>query len=109
MRAQAPSYQEVAVPPGPWLRLAPAVGRFLPVGARSRETRSWLAPLLLIAVVGVGGGVVAGGLPAGSAGPATVGLLAVAAALSIAGLSAWGSDLRGAVPGSTCWRTDRAT
>ena len=100
MRAQAPSYQEVAVPPGPWLRLAqaPAVGRFLPVGARSRETRSWLAPLLLIAVVGVAGGILAGGLPAGGAGPATVGLLAVAAVLSVAGLSARGGGLRVAVP-----------
>jgi signal transduction histidine kinase len=100
MRVQAPSYQEVAVPPGPWLRLAqaPAVGRFLPVGARSRETRSWLAPLLLIAVVGVAGGILAGGLPAGDAGPATVGLLAAAAVLSVAGLSAWGSGLRVTVP-----------
>jgi signal transduction histidine kinase len=100
MRAQAPSYQEVVVPPGSWLRRAqaPAVGRFLPVGAGSRETRSWLAPLLLIAVVGVGGGSLAGGLPPGNAGPATVGLLAAAAALSVAGLSAWGSDLRVAVP-----------
>jgi len=100
MRAQAPSYQEIAVPPGPWLRLAqaPAVGRFLPVGARSREPRSWLAPLLLIAVVGVTGGILAGGLPAGDAGPATVGLLAVAAVLSAVGLSARGSGLRVAVP-----------
>jgi signal transduction histidine kinase len=100
MRAQAPSYQEIAVPPGPWLRLAqaPAVGRFLPVGARSREPRSWLAPLLLIAVAGVMGGILAGGLPAGDAGPAAVGLLAVAAVLSVAGLSARGSGLRVAVP-----------
>jgi signal transduction histidine kinase len=74
------------------------VGRFLPVGAGSRETRSWLAPLLLIAVVGVAGGILAGGLPAGDAGPATVGLLAVAAVLSVAGLSARGSGLRVAVP-----------
>ena len=97
MRAHTPSYQEIAVP---WLRLkrAPAVGRFLPVGAGSRETRSWLAPLLLIAVVGVAGGILAGGLPAGDAGPATVGLLAAAAVLSVAGLSAWGSGLRVTVP-----------
>jgi signal transduction histidine kinase len=80
------------------LAQAPAVGRFLPVGARSREARSWLAPLLLIAVAGVGGGIVAGGLPAGDAGPVTVGLLAAAAALSVAVLSARGSDLRVAVP-----------
>src|SRR5690348_8381898 len=88
MRAQTPSYQEIAVPPGPWLRLAqaPAVGRFLPVGARSQEMRSWLAPLLMIAVVGVAGGILAGGLPAG------------AAVLSVAGLSAWGSGLRVTVP-----------
>ena len=100
MRVQAPSYQEVAASPGPWLRLAqaPAVGRFLPVGARSRETRSWLAPLLMIAVVGVAGGILAGGLPPGDAGPAIVGLLAAAAVLSVAGLSAWGSGLRVTVP-----------
>jgi signal transduction histidine kinase len=100
MRAPTPSYQEIAVPPGPWLRLkqAPAVGRFLPVGAGNREARSWLAPLLLIAVVGVAGGIVAGGLPAGDAGPAAVGLLAVAAVLSVTGLSARGGGLRVAVP-----------
>jgi signal transduction histidine kinase len=97
MRAQTPSHQEIAVP-RLGLKQAPAGDRFLPVGAGSRETRSWLAPLLLIAVVGVGGGILAGGLPAGDAGPATVGLLAVAAVLSVAGLSTRGSYLRVAVP-----------
>jgi signal transduction histidine kinase len=100
MRGRVPAYQEIAVPPGPWLRLAqaPALGRFLPVGAGSRETRSWLAPLLLIAITGVAGGVLAGGLPAGGAGPGIVGLLVVAAVLSVAGLSGRDSDLRIAVP-----------
>jgi signal transduction histidine kinase len=100
MRAQTSPYREIAVPPGPWLRRAQpsAVGRFLPVGAGSRETRSWLAPLLLIAIVGVAGAILAGGFPPGNAGPATVGLLAVAAVLSVAGFSARGSDLRVAVP-----------
>jgi signal transduction histidine kinase len=100
MRAQTSPYREIAVPPGPWLRRAQpsAVGRFLPVGAGSRETRSWLAPLLLIAIVGVAGAILAGGLAPGNAGPATVGLLAMAAVLSVAGFSARGSDLRVAVP-----------
>ena len=80
------------------LKRAPAVSRFLPVEAGSQETRSWLAPLLVIAVIGVAGGILAGGLPAGDAGPATVGLLATAAVLSVAGLSAWGSGLRVTVP-----------
>jgi signal transduction histidine kinase len=100
MRAQTSSYREIAVPPGPWLRRAQpsAVGRFLPAGAGSRETRSWLAPLLLIAIVAVAGAILAGGLPAGDAGPATIGLLAAAAVLSVAGFSARGSHLRVAVP-----------
>ena len=100
MRAPTSSYREIAVPPGPWLRRAQpsAGGRFLPVGAGSRETRSWLTPLLLIAIVGVAGAFLAGGLPPGRAGTATVGLLAMAAVLSVAGFSARGSDLRVAVP-----------
>ena len=100
MRGRVPAYREIAAPPGPWLRLAqaPAVGRFLPVGAESGETRSWLAPLLLIAITGVAGGILAGGLPAGGAGPGIVGLLVVAAVLSVAGLSGRDSDLRIAVP-----------
>jgi signal transduction histidine kinase len=100
MRGRVPAYQEIAVPPGPWLRLAqaPALGRFLPVGAGSRETRSWLAPLLLIAITGVAGGVLAGAPPPVGAGPGIVGLLVVAAVLSVAGLSGRDSDLRIAVP-----------
>jgi len=99
VRGQAPSYQEIAGPPGSWLRAqAPARERFLPVGTGSREARSWLAPLLLIAITGVAGGILAGGLPAGGAGPAIVALLAVAVVLSVAGLSGLGGDLRIAVP-----------
>lgn len=100
MRAPTPSCQEIAVAPRPWLRRAPvpAVGRFLPVGAGSRETRSWLAPLLMIAVVGVAGAILAGGLPPGEAGPATVALLVGAAVLSVAGFAARGGGLRVAVP-----------
>ena len=63
------------------------MGRLLPVGAATRELGSWLAPLLLIAIAGVAGGILAGGLPAGPAGPVTVGILAIAAALAGAGLS----------------------
>src|SRR5438067_8471203 len=67
MRGQVPSCREITVPPDPEFRLtqAPAVGRLLPVGAATRELGSWLAPLLLIAIAGVAGGILAGGLPAG--------------------------------------------
>ena len=73
-------------------------GACCPAGQATRELRSWLVPLLLIAVAGVGGGILAGGLPAGSAGPATVGLLVTAATLSVVGLSERNGDLRVAVP-----------
>ena len=77
------------MPPGPGFRLeqAPARGRLLPAGAAARELGSGLAPLLLIAIAGVGGAILARGLPPGPAGPVTVGLLAIAAALAAAGLS----------------------
>ena len=100
MRGRVPSYREIAAPPGPGFRLAqaPALGRLLPVGAGTRELGSWLAPLLLIAIAGVAGGILAGGLPAGPAGPVTVGLLAIAAALAAAGLSGRVGGRRVAVP-----------
>ena len=100
MRGRVPSYREIAVPPDPGLRVmqAPALGRLLPVGAATRELRSWLAPLLLIAIAGVGGAILAGGLPAGPAGPVTMGLLAIAAALAAAGLSGRVGGRRVAVP-----------
>ena len=100
MREQVSSGQGMAVPPGPGFRLeqAPAVGRLLPVGAATRELGSWLAPLLLIAIAGVGGAILAGGLPAGDAGPGTVVLLGVAAVLSAAGLSSRVGSHRVAVP-----------
>jgi signal transduction histidine kinase len=100
MRGRVPSYREIAVPPGPGFRLAqaPALGRLLPVGAGTRELGSWLAPLLLIAISGVGGAILAGGLPAGGAGPGTVALLGVAAVLSAAGLSSRIGSRRVAVP-----------
>jgi hypothetical protein len=56
--------------------------RFVSVGAASGGLRSWPSPLILIAISGVGGGLLAGGLPAGISGASTVGLLAVAATLS---------------------------
>jgi signal transduction histidine kinase len=100
MRGRVPSYREIAVPPGPGFRLtqAPALGRLLPVGAATRELGSWLAPLLLIAISGVGGAILAGGLPAGGAGLGTVVLLGVAAVLSAAGLSSRIGSRRVAVP-----------
>jgi signal transduction histidine kinase len=63
-----------------------------------RELGSWMAPLLLIAISGVGGAILAGGLPAGGAGPGTVVLLGVAAVLSAAGLSSRIGSRRVAVP-----------
>jgi signal transduction histidine kinase len=100
MREQVPSRREIAMPPGPGFRLAraPALGRLLPVGAATHELGSWLAPLLLIAIAGVGGAILAGGLPVGPAGPVTVGLLAIAAALAAAGLSGRVGGRRVAVP-----------
>ena len=100
MRGQMSSGQGMAVPPGSGFRLgqAPAVGRLLPVGAAARELGSWLAPLLLIAIAGVGGAILAGGLPAGGAGPGTVVLLGIAAVLSAAGLSSRIGSRRVAVP-----------
>jgi signal transduction histidine kinase len=100
MRGRVSSDREIAVPPGPGFRLtrASALGRLLPVGAGTRELGSWLAPLLLIAIAGVAGGILAGGLPAGPAGPVTVGLLAIAAALAAAGLSGRVGGRRVAVP-----------
>jgi signal transduction histidine kinase len=77
---------------------APAPCRLLPFGAGARELGSWLAPLLLIAIAGVGGAILAGGLPVGPAGPVTMGLLAIAAALAAAGLSGRVGGRRVAVP-----------
>jgi signal transduction histidine kinase len=100
MRGQVRSYQEIAVPPSPEFRLtqASSLERLFPVGAATREVGSWLAPLLLIAIAGVAGGILARGLPAGPAGLVTVGLLAIAAALAAAGLSGRVGGRRVAVP-----------
>src|SRR5258708_6664716 len=100
MRGRVPSYREIAVPPDPGFRLtqASSLGRLLPVGAATHELGASLAPLLLIAIAGAGGAILAGGLPAGPAGPVTVGLLAIAAALAAAGLSGRVGGRRVAVP-----------
>jgi signal transduction histidine kinase len=75
-----------------------ALARFLPIGAASREMRSWLSPLILIAITGVGGGILAGGISPGTAWVGTVGLLTVAAALSAVALSERIRDQRVVVP-----------
>jgi signal transduction histidine kinase len=100
MREQLSSGKGMAVRPGPGFRLeqAPTPSRLLPVGTATRELGSWLAPLLLIAIAGVAGAILAGGLPAGGAGPGTVVLLGVAAVLSAAGLSSRIGSRRVAVP-----------
>jgi signal transduction histidine kinase len=101
MLERASSYQEIAVPPGPGLRRAqePAIlASSRPAGPVSREMRSWLSPLILIAITGVAGGILANGFPAGTAGASTVGLLATAAALSAVAFSGRVRDQRVVVP-----------
>jgi signal transduction histidine kinase len=72
--------------------------RFASVAAANRETQSWLSPLIVIAITGVGAGIFAGGLPAGTPWISTVGLLAVAAILAGIALSGRIRDLRVVVP-----------
>ena len=68
MRGRLPFSQGVTGSSGS----AGVLTHFLPVGAASHEMRSWLSPLILIAITGVGGGILVGGLPAGSAGAGAV-------------------------------------
>jgi signal transduction histidine kinase len=70
----------------------------LPTAATSHDIRSWVFPLTAITMTGVGAGIVAAGLPAGTAGVSTVGLLVVAAVLSVVALSGRIRDLRVVVP-----------
>jgi signal transduction histidine kinase len=83
---------------GPAVGRAGAPDRRVPVWAKSHDIRSWLFPLAIITMTGVGAGILAAGLPAGTAGVSTVGLLAVAAALSVVALSDRIHDLRLVVP-----------
>src|SRR5438067_1543613 len=55
--------------------------------AAGRDVRSWLFPLAVITMAGVGAGIFATGLPAGMAGVSTVGLLLTAVSLSVVALS----------------------
>jgi signal transduction histidine kinase len=66
--------------------------------APSRDLRSWLFPLAVIVMTGVGAGVFAAGLPAGAAGASTVGLLVTAVSLSVVALSKRVHGLRVVVP-----------
>jgi hypothetical protein len=72
--------------------------RFVSAMGADRETQSWLSPLIVIAITGVGAGIFAGGLPAGTTWISTVGLLAVAASLAGVALSERIRDLRVVVP-----------
>ena len=72
--------------------------RFWSAVAANREMHSWLAPLIVIAITGVGAGMFAGDLPAGTAWIGTVGLLAMAAVLSAVALSDRIRGLRVVVP-----------
>jgi len=58
----------------------------------------WLAPIAVIAVIGIGAGVLLSGLPPGAAGAGAVGVLLLTAALSAVALSGRVRDLRVAVP-----------
>src|SRR5215471_17968500 len=72
--------------------------RLLLAMTASHDIRSWLFPLSVIIMTGVGAGIFAAGLPAGAAGAWTVGLLVIAAALSVVALSGRIRDLRIVVP-----------
>src|SRR6266571_3663441 len=95
MRGRLPFCQDIAGAGGS----AGVLTRFLPVGAASLEMQSWLSPLVLIAIAGVGGGILAGGGPAGIAGAGAVGLLVTAGVLSVVTLSGRINDRRVVVPG----------
>jgi signal transduction histidine kinase len=69
-----------------------------PPPTASRDIRSWLFPLGVITMTGVGAWIFAAGLPAGAAGASTVVLLVAAAILSIVALSGRIRDLRVVVP-----------
>jgi len=58
----------------------------------------WLAPIAIIAVIGIGAGILLEGLPPGAAGAGAVGVLLLTAALSAVALSRRVRDLRVAVP-----------
>jgi len=77
---------------------AGAISRLLPARITSHDIRSWLFPLAVITMTGVGAGIFAAGLPAGTAGASTVALLLTAAALSAVALSERIRDLRAVVP-----------
>jgi signal transduction histidine kinase len=83
---------------GPAGGRAGARARLVPVWATSHDIRSWLFPLAVITMTGVGAGVLAAGLPEGAAGASTVSLLAVAVTLSVVALSDRIRDLRLVVP-----------
>jgi signal transduction histidine kinase len=108
-----PWCQEIAVLPGRDLRRAqpPAAGQpDVSVGGRASapvpvlppaaggDVRSWLFPLGLITMTGIGAGIFAVGLPAGAAGASTVVLLVAAIILSVVALSGRIRDLRVVVP-----------
>jgi hypothetical protein len=99
--------------PGPDLRRAqpPAAGQpdvsaggraSAPVSvlppAAGGDVRSWLFPLGVITMTGIGAGIFAVGLPAGAAGASTVVLLLAAIILSVVALSGRIRDLRVVVP-----------
>jgi signal transduction histidine kinase len=64
----------------------------------SRDIQAWLSPLAMIVMIGVTAGIVATGVPGGTAGASTVAMLVGAAALSAVGLSKRVRDLWVIVP-----------
>jgi signal transduction histidine kinase len=63
-----------------------------------RDIQAWLSPLAMIAMIGVTAGIVAAGVPGGTAGASTVAMLVGAAALSAVALSKRVRDLWVVVP-----------
>lgn len=63
-----------------------------------RDFRAWLSPLAVITMIGIGCGVLAAGLPVGTAGASTVAMYLVAVTLSVVALSKRIRDLRIVVP-----------
>ena len=75
-----------------------ASARPRPVAGTSPDLGAWLLPVSVVTMMGVGAAIVTAGLPGGTAGIATVALLALAIALTVVALSKRIRDLRLIVP-----------
>jgi signal transduction histidine kinase len=92
---------DFGVTPGPHAGAGAAVSATasrLVATVTSRDITAWLSPFAVITMIGVGVGILATGLPVGTAGVGAVALLVTAAALSVVALSKRVRDLRIMVP-----------